>query len=103
MTINAPPPGGLHFPRRGRDQKGRFVRMKLKKLGKLLDSGLDHLAVRIAQTAQRQGVPVWSMYVGRTDCPQKKKFVCGFWGSGGRFAECSETTTFIKGAHKWTP
>ena len=29
--------------------------MKPKKLGKLLDSGLDYLAVRIAQTAQRQG------------------------------------------------
>ena len=49
--------------------------MKAKKLGKALDSGLDYLAVRIAQTAQRQGVPVWSYYVGRTDCPQWDRLV----------------------------
>ena len=46
-----------------------------KELGKLLDRGLDDLAVRIAQTAEKQGVPVWSMYVGRTDCPQWNRLV----------------------------
>ena len=49
--------------------------MKPKKLGKLLDSGLDYLALRIAQTAQRQGVPVWSYYAGRTDSPQWDRLV----------------------------
>lgn len=49
--------------------------MKAKKLGKELDRGLDHLAVRMAQTAQRQAVPVWSYYVGRTDCPQWDRLV----------------------------
>lgn len=44
--------------------------MKAKKLGKALDTGFDYLAVRIVQIAERQGVPVWTMYIGRTDCPQ---------------------------------
>ena len=41
----------------------------------MLDSGLDYLAVRIAQTAQKQGVRVWSYYVERTDCPQWDRLV----------------------------
>ena len=49
--------------------------MKPKKLGKMLDSGLDYLALRIAQTAQRQGVPVWSYYAGRTDSPEWDRLV----------------------------
>ena len=49
--------------------------MKAKKLGKLLDSGLHYLAVKIAQAAQKQGVPVWSMYAGRTDSPQWDRLV----------------------------
>ena len=49
--------------------------MKAKKLGKTLDRGLDYLALRIAQTAERQGVPVWSYYSGRTDSPEWDRLV----------------------------
>ena len=60
--------------------------MKNKKLGKVLDSGLDYFAVRIAQTAEKQGIPVWLMYVGRTDCPQWDRLVTDV---GDWIVECS--------------
>ena len=76
--------------------------MKAKKLGKLLDTGLGYPAVRIAQAAQKQGVPVGRIMLGERIARNEE--IC-LWvlESGGRFTRCSETTTFIRGAHKWIP
>ena len=71
--------GAAYFKRQKAKRKGAAMPKgqahEGKELGKLLDRGLDDLAVRIAQTAEKQGVPVWSMYVGRTDCPQWDRLV----------------------------